>query len=198
MEIGAGGTLLQLAASVPGLHVDVVVLTSTADRAEEAHRSAAAFLAGTSYSVRVHDLPDGRLPSEWRAVKDLLAQTAAGEETPDLILAPSAHDAHQDHRTVAEIVPTVFRGVLSLGYEITKWDGDLAGRTAYVPLSDEVAARKADLLLEHFPSQHQRAWYARDVFLALARLRGVECQSRYAEAFACSKLTIDLTPGATS
>ena len=45
--------------------------------------------------------------------------------SPDVIIAPSCHDAHQDHRTVAEILPTVFRDALYLAYEIPKWDGDL-------------------------------------------------------------------------
>ena len=54
---------------------------------------------------------------------------------PDLILAPHAHDAHQDHRGLAKLVPTVFRDHLTLGYEIVKWDGDLAAPTVYQPLA---------------------------------------------------------------
>ncbi len=197
VEIGAGGTLLSLAQSAADVHVDVLVLTGTAERAEEAHKSATAFLAGVEHTVQVHDLPDGRLPAAWRPAKDLLEEVAASRPRPDLILAPSRDDSHQDHRTVAELLPTVFRGVLTLGYEIGKWEGDLVRRPVYVPLPDEIAKRKADLLLEHFPSQHGRAWYDREVFLGLARLRGIECESRYAEAFACAKVSLTLTPGGT-
>jgi LmbE family N-acetylglucosaminyl deacetylase len=198
IEIGAGGTLLELARSRPDVHVDVLVLTGTAQRAEEAHKSATAFLGGVAHTVRVHDLPDGRLPAAWGPAKELLEAAAAGQPRPDLILGPSRDDSHQDHRTVAELLPTVFRGVLTLGYEIGKWDGDLVRRPVYVPLPDAIANRKADLLLEHFPSQHNRAWYDREIFLGLARLRGVECQSRYAEAFACSKIILALSPGGTA
>lgn len=197
VEIGAGGTLLELVRSVPGVQVDVLVLTGTPERARESEQSAAAFLDGVERTVEVHDLPDGRLPAAWLQAKNLLEEVAASRPRPDLIFAPSRNESHQDHRTVAELLPTVFRGVLTLGYEIGKWDGDLIRRPVYVPLSAEIATRKADLLLEHFPSQHGRDWYDREVFLGLARLRGVECQSRYAEAFTCPKITLSFAPGGT-
>jgi LmbE family N-acetylglucosaminyl deacetylase len=187
VEIGAGGTLLQLARSVSDLCVDVVVLTGTPVRAEEARLSAAAFLTGIQHTVVTHVLPDGRLPAAWAEVKEVLEDQARSGPGPDLLIGPSRDEAHQDHRVVAEIIPTVFRDVFSLCYEIPKWDGDLVRRSHYVPMSDEVAGRKADLLMQHFPSQHARHWYDREVFLGLARLRGAECGARYAEAFSCAK-----------
>ncbi len=187
VEIGAGGTLLELVRSVLDLRVDVVVLTGTPARAEEARLSAAAFLAGTEHTVSTSALPDGRLPAAWAEVKEVLEDRARIHPVPDLLIGPSWDEAHQDHRVVAEILPTVFRDVLTLSYEIPKWDGDLVRRSHYVPMSDELAGRKADLLMQHFPSQHGRHWYDREVFLGLARLRGAECGSRYAEAFACAK-----------
>lgn len=198
VEIGAGGTLLELVRSAPDIRVDVLVLTGTPERAQEARESAKAFLAGAEHTVQVHDLPDGRLPAVWLQAKDLLEAFAEASPRPDLVLAPSRDDSHQDHRTVAELLPTVFRGALTLGYEIPKWDGDLIRRPVYVPLRDETAARKADLLLEQFPSQHGREWYDREVFLGLARQRGVECQSRYAEAFTCAKLMLGFVHGGAS
>lgn len=197
VEIGAGGALLELVRSVPDVHVDVLVLTGTVERVEEARSCAAAFLAGAEHTVEIHDLPDGRLPAAWRQAKELLEAVAAARPRPDLILAPSGDESHQDHRTVAKLLPTVFRGVLTLGYEIVKWDGDLIRRPVYVPLPPEIVTRKADLLLEHFPSQHARPWYDREVFLGLARLRGVECQAQYAEAFTCAKLTLGFAPEGT-
>ena len=197
VEIGAGGTLLELVRSVPDVQVDVLILTGTAERAQESQQSAAAFLAGAERTVEVHDLPDGRLPAAWLQAKNLLEAVAVSRPRPDVILGPSRDESHQDHRTVADLLPTVFRGVLTLGYEIPKWDGDLIRRPVYVPLPARTAARKADLLLEHFPSQHGRDWYDREAFLGLARLRGIECQSRFAEAFTCAKVTLGFTPGGT-
>jgi LmbE family N-acetylglucosaminyl deacetylase len=194
IEIGAGGTLLSLVASLPGLRAHYVVLTGTPDRQAEARCAARAFLPDAELTVRLHDLPEGTLPSAWGQVKAVLEQLASSCD-PDLVIAPSRHDAHQDHRVVAEIVPTVFRDHFYLAYEIPKWDGDMGRPSAYFPLTADMARRKVELLHSCFPSQRGRDWWDDDVFLGLARLRGMECRAPYAEAFYCAKsvLTAEFT-----
>ena len=192
IELGSGGTLLSLAESQQGLRVRYVVLTGTADRQLEARNAASAFLPGAELTVQLYDLPEGRLPAAWGQVKEILEETAMSG-TPDLIMAPSPDDAHQDHRTIGEIVPTVFRDQLYLAYEIPKWDGDLARPSMYFPLSASTTQRKVELLHKCFPSQRRRHWWDSEVFLALARLRGMECREPYAEAFTCTKSLINVS-----
>jgi LmbE family N-acetylglucosaminyl deacetylase len=189
IEIGAGGMLLSLAESRAGLQARYVVLTGTADRQLEARDAAHSFLPGADLTVELSDLPEGRLPAAWDRVKEALEQVARSC-SPDLIVAPSRGDAHQDHRVIAEIVPTVFRDQLYLGYEIPKWDGDLDRPSVYFPLSADMARRKVELLNKCFPSQRNRDWWDDEVFLGLARLRGMECRASYAEAFVCTKSLI--------
>jgi LmbE family N-acetylglucosaminyl deacetylase len=189
IEIAAGGTLLSLAERHPGLHVRYVVMTGTPERQVEARAAARAFTPGAELEVETYDLPDGRLPAVWGQVKEIMADLARSVR-PDVILAPSPADAHQDHRTVGEIVPTAFRDQLYLGYEVPKWDGDLARPNTYFPLTDATARRKVELLDKCYPSQHGRDWWDEETFLALARLRGIECRSRYAEAFTSAKLIV--------
>jgi LmbE family N-acetylglucosaminyl deacetylase len=189
IEIAAGGTLLSLAERHPGLHVRYVLMTGTPERQLEARAAARAFTPGADLEVETHDLPDGRLPAVWGQVKEIMADLARSVR-PDVILAPSPGDAHQDHRIVAEIVPTAFRDQLCLAYEVPKWDGDLTRPSTYFPLTDEIARRKVELLDKCYPSQHGRDWWDEETFLALARLRGMECRARYAEAFTCAKLVI--------
>ena len=193
IEIGAGGTLLTLAQSQPGLRAHYVVLTGTPNRQDEARDAARSFLPGADLSVDFHDLPEGRLPAVWERAKDALEQVARSC-SPDIVIAPSRDDAHQDHRTIAEIVPTVFRDQLYLAYEIPKWDGDFSRPGTYFPLTAEVAQRKVELLHKCFPSQRHRDWWDDEVFLGLARLRGMECRAPYAEAFFCNKLVIGPPP----
>jgi LmbE family N-acetylglucosaminyl deacetylase len=192
LAIGAGGTLLALAAAHPGLRVDALVLTGggTGREAEE-HAALAGFCPGAKVELTVLDLPDGRLPAHWGVVKQAV-QDFRGRTEPDLVLGPAGHDAHQDHRLLAELAPTAFRDHLLLGYEILKWESDLAQPSVFAPLPVELAHRKADLLIEHYPSQRARDWFDREAFLGLARLRGVQCHARYAEAFHSPKLTLDL------
>lgn len=186
IEIGAGGTLLTLADHYPGLRARYVVLTGTEERHAEAREAAAAFLPGADVTVDLHHLPEGRLPAAWDHVKNILEDVAHDWE-PDLILAPSSHDAHQDHRTIGEVLPTVFRNQLSLSYEIPKWDGDIGRPSMYVPLTADLAHHKVQLLHKCFPSQAGRDWWDDEVFLGLARLRGMECRAPYSEAFICTK-----------
>src|SRR6185437_11186409 len=129
------------------------------------------------------------LPSAWADVKAIMEEIASSC-APDLVIGPSRYDAHQDHRTIGEIVPTVFRDHLYLAYEIPKWDGDLGRPSVYFPLSAGQVRRKIELLHKCFPSQQNRQWWDDDVFLALARLRGMECRASYAEAFSCAKSLI--------
>jgi LmbE family N-acetylglucosaminyl deacetylase len=189
IEIGAGGTLLSLAESRADLQVRYLVLTGTEERHLEARQAARSFLSGADLTIDLLDLPEGRLPAVWSQVKRVLEELAR-DFSPDLIIAPSCNDVHQDHRTIGEIVPTVFRDSLYLAYEIPKWDGDFGRPSMYVPFSNAVARRKVELLHECFPSQKSRDWWDDEVFLGLARLRGMECRARYAEAFTCTKSTI--------
>jgi LmbE family N-acetylglucosaminyl deacetylase len=191
IAIGAGGTLLTLCLANPGLRVDALVLSGGGTVREDEERDAlAAFCPGAELDVTVQKLPDGRLPAHWDEAKSALEELRARTD-PDVILAPRVEDAHQDHRGLAGLVPTAYRDHLVLGYEIVKWDGDLGSLNAYQPLSPELAEKKVTLLQQHYPSQRHRPWYDREAFLGLARIRGIECHSRYAEAFHVRKLTLD-------
>jgi LmbE family N-acetylglucosaminyl deacetylase len=189
IEIGAGGLLLGLARFRP--QVRYAVLTGTRERHEEARAAASSFLPGADVTVDAFDLPEGRLPANWGAVKEIL-EGIARSCTPDFVITPSAADAHQDHRTIGELIPTVFRDQLHLAYEIPKWDGDMGRPNMYFPMTEDDGQRKVQLLNKCYASQRARDWWDDEVFLGLARLRGMECRARYAEAFFCSKTVIDL------
>lgn len=195
IAIGAGATLLVMCSVSPGLRVHALVLSGGGtEREDEELAALAAFCPGADLRIMVLKVPDGRLPAHWEeakaAVEDLREQAS-----PDVLFAPNRFDAHQDHRGLAELVPTAFRNHLILGYEIVKWDGDLGRPTAYQPLDSAVLEAKVNLLHVHYPSQRHRPWYDREAFAGLARIRGIECGVRYAEAFHTNKIALDLTGG---
>ena len=191
IEIAAGGALLSIAEAVPGVRVHYVLCTGTPARQAEARAAAAACLPGADLSLALHNLPDGRLPGHWAQVKQILQESAAAVDA-DLVLVPSQHDAHQDHRLIGELALSAFRDQLVLHYEIPKWDGDLGRPNVYLPLTDDVARRKVELLHASFPSQKAHDWWDDEVFFGIMRMRGMECRSRYAEAFHCGKATLAL------
>jgi LmbE family N-acetylglucosaminyl deacetylase len=192
IAIGAGGTLLATCLAHPGVKVDALVLSGGGTEREDEERAAlAAFCPGADLDVTVLKMPDGRLPAHWDEAKNALEELR-GRTDPDVVFAPRLRDAHQDHRGLAKLVPTAFRDHLVLGYEIVKWDADLTPPNTYQPLSAELAERKVALLQQHYGSQRHRPWYDREAFLGLARIRGIECQTRYAEAFHVTKQILDL------
>ena len=124
IEIGCGGTILHLAAAGFPLHVTWVVLAAAGVREREAVASAAAFLKDVEQTtVVLKSFRDGFFPWAGADVKEVF-EDLKGEVDPDLVIAPHRHDAHQDHRLVAELTWNTFRDHLVLEYEIPKYDGD--------------------------------------------------------------------------
>jgi LmbE family N-acetylglucosaminyl deacetylase len=192
IEIGCGGTMLSLVRDNPALRVDWVVLSAEGERADEAHAGAARVLeAAKDARVRVEQFPQRYFPAAFADLKryfDGLGRTT----TPDLVFCPRLEDAHQDHRTVAELVWQTFRSQIVLEYEIVKYEGDLGRPTVFIELSSELVEGKLQLLNEVFVSQRERYWFTEDTFRGLLRLRGVECRapSGFAEAFHARKLLL--------
>ncbi|MGH3829542.1 MAG: PIG-L deacetylase family protein [Pseudonocardiaceae bacterium] len=192
IALGAGGTLLTLCQANLAMRVTAVVLSGGGSVREHEERCALeAFCPQANLEVVVLDLPDGRLPVHWARVKDTLEELRR-RAAPDLIVGPSPHDAHQDHRGLSRLVPTAFRDHLTLGYEILKWDSDLAQPNTFVPLSPVVVEEKIELLGQHYASQRDQIWFDDEAFRGLARIRGVQCHSRYAEGFHVQKMSIGL------
>lgn len=192
IEIGCGGTVLELLRGPRPVAIDWCVLSASPARAAEAHASARHFMAGAAESwVSVTDFPDGRFPYEGAAIKDWF-ETLKQRPRPDLVFTHRRHDRHQDHREVANLTWNTFRDHLILEYEIPKYEGDLEPPGFFVPLGPATLQQKIELLLESFPSQRSKAWFDADTFRGLARLRGVECASptRFAEAFHAPKLVL--------
>lgn len=197
IEIGCGGTILELVAANAGLRVTWVVFSGDARREAEARRAARRFLrrAGSS-QVIVRKQRDAFFPSQASEIKEFfeeLKQIAA----PDLVFTHRRDDRHQDHRTISDLTWNTFRNHLVLEYEIPKYDGDLGIPNVFVPLSRRTAQRKASDICSIFKSQVGQHWFTPDVFLGLMRLRGVECgaESGYAEAFHAHKAILSVAPG---
>ena len=191
LEIGCGGTILRMVERWPETCFIWVTLSSDAERAAETYAAAARLLAGAGgATICVEAFRGSYLPYEGIALKDYFETLKIYQ--PELILTHYRHDLHQDHRITNELTWNTFRNHLVLEYEIPKFDGDFGVPNIFVALSKEHLRRKIDVLLECFPSQLQRAWFARETFEAIARLRGIECNAPdgYAEAFYGRKLRL--------
>jgi LmbE family N-acetylglucosaminyl deacetylase len=190
IAIGMGATLMTITQASPGLEVRALVLSGGGTERETEERAAlAAFCPGADLGITVLDVPDGRAPAHWDRIKNALGDFRRTCD-PQVVFGPQRADAHQDHRLLAELLPTEFRDHLTLGYEILKWESDTPRPTVFHPISTAVAEEKARLLHKHYPSQVPHDWFDEQSFLGLSRLRGVQCRSPHAEAFILEKATI--------
>jgi LmbE family N-acetylglucosaminyl deacetylase len=192
IEIGCGGTVLRLVEEFPNARFHWVVLSSNDVRATEAEAAADHFLTDAGkQDIRIERFRESYFPWVGAEIKDYLEELRRTMD-PDLILTHHRHDRHQDHRLVAELTWNTWRDHLILEYEIPKYDGDLGSPNVFVALDDATARRKVDGILDHFPSQHGRAWFDADMFRALLRLRGMEANApgRFAEGFYGSKVVL--------
>jgi LmbE family N-acetylglucosaminyl deacetylase len=191
IEIGCGGAILRLLAERRAA-VDWIVFSAAGIRSREARSAASLFLRGAASStVSVRRFRDGYFPAQFASIKDEFERLKK-RASPDVIFCPSRLDAHQDHRTVAELVWNTFRDHFVLEYEIPKYDGDLGAPGFFVPLDEATCRTKIRCLRQVFRSQSARQWFREDTFWSLLRLRGIECNSptSFAEAFSCRKASV--------
>ena len=190
VEIGCGGTLAALGEQHPAVRVNVVLFAGDAVRAAESRAAIKRLHPGIPEAgIEIHDFRDGFFPAHWAEVKERIEQLRK-RVNPDIVFTHHEDDRHQDHRVVCELTWNTFRNHAVVEYEIPKYDGDLGRPNLYVPLSASLVQRKIDALLACFPSQAGKRWFTDDLFRALMRVRGMECnaESGFAEAFHARKL----------
>jgi LmbE family N-acetylglucosaminyl deacetylase len=189
---GPARSFKRLCAQHPDARIVWVTLNSDEVRAEETRAAAARLLAG-AYNTKlvIKTFRQSYFPFVGAELKDFF-ETLKAEIVPDIVFTHRRDDMHQDHRVVNEFTWNTFRNHLILEYEIPKYEGDLCTPNVYVPLTRDEIDAKIDMLMNCFPSQHSRQWFTPETFMAIARLRGIECnaQGGFAEGFHCRKLVL--------
>lgn len=191
IEIGCGGTLLRLREQYPQAVFHWVVFSAIDVREQEARRAAELFAGGSIGTLLLKTFADGFMPYAGAEIKAIFEELKRSI-SPDVIFCTSRRDAHQDHRLISELTWNTFRDHLILEYEIPKYDGDMGQPNVYVPLDAVHYNAKIQNLITAFQSQRSKRWFEESTFLAILRLRGMECNSRsgHAEAFYGRKLVL--------
>jgi LmbE family N-acetylglucosaminyl deacetylase len=189
IEIGCGGTILQLIRRYPNVEFCWVVFSSNREREREARKSAALFLkGGKRRTVLVKNFRESYFPYVGAKIKGFFEELKSF--SPDLVFTHYRSDLHQDHRVINELTWNAFRSHLIWEYEIPKYDGDLGSPNCFVPLDADTCEKKVKYITEVFKTQSTKHWLTPDTFQAIMRLRGVESNApdRFAEAFYCRKI----------
>ena len=135
---------------------------------------------GTLY---IYNFPNKNFPEHRQEIMDNLDQIKQ-EFKPDLIIAPSLNDSHQDHKTIAEESIRVFKKDTSIiGYEMP-WSNLIFQPQLFVRVTPTHMEMKWSLL-QNYKSQFtlKRNYFSKEFIFGWARMRGVQCNSEYAEAF---------------
>lgn len=106
----------------------------------------------------------------------------------DLVLLPSLKDIHQDHSTIANEGVRAFKNTTILGYELI-WNNLSFDTQCFVGLTKENVNKKV-LALKAYNSQGFRDYLSEEFIFSLAKARGVQIGTDYAEAFEVIRLTM--------
>ena len=105
---------------------------------------------------------------------------------PDMVLLPAASDVHQDHQIIHQEGMRAFKNTTFAGYELP-WNNYSFRTNFFIQLTEAELERKT-ASLKAYQSQAQRNYMQEDFTRSLAKVRGVQCNSLYAEAFELYKL----------
>lgn len=100
---------------------------------------------------------------------------------PDVVFLPSSSDIHQDHRTISEEGLRAFKHSTVLGYELPM-NTITFQHACFVRLEEPHLQAKIDSIM-CYESQAFRNYRNEEFLRGLARVRGVQINAKYAEAF---------------
>lgn len=100
---------------------------------------------------------------------------------PDLVFVPAASDDHQDHDVIHTEGLRAFKRSSVMGYEMP-WNNRKIHTQLFISLTEAQVQHKIDALAE-YRSQTHRSYMEADFIRSLAKVRGVQCNAEWAEAF---------------
>jgi len=105
---------------------------------------------------------------------------------PGMVFIPSSSDNHQDHQVIHTEALRAFKNCSILGYELP-WNHSHFRSTFFIPVTPADIEKKVKAV-KAYQSQSHRNYMNEDFIRSLAKVRGVQCNSEYAEAFEVYKL----------
>lgn len=186
-EIGAGGTVARLKRGNTKRIIYNIYFASCMENpknvgAIEEHKEACKVF-GIDNDIG-YDIPRRELEINKRKIRDILWEIKQTFK-PDLVLCPSPHDYHQDHKVVAECCLTIFRDSATiLGFEVPRSIMPEFVPNFYIILSEEDVAKKLEAI-QKYVSQFKSNPHIFDLdkLKSSMVMRGTQTNASYAEAF---------------
>lgn len=191
-ELGCGGTIAKFCKENTEVHYAAFSVCKkslppefTEDTLEKECKRAIQKLGMHTGKLMLYDF---EVREFWQKRQEILEELVSLKKyiMPDLVFVPSITDIHQDHRVVHEEAVRAFKHSTILGYELP-WNQTTFGAKAFIKISEKELNQKIEALNE-YRSQANRSYMDKDFISSLAKVRGVQCNSEYAEAFEVIKL----------
>lgn len=191
-ELGCGGTIARFCAEGKDVYYAAFCLCSRSlpagmppDTLAAECKSATSSLGIRPGNLILYNYEVRELPASRQQILEELLQLNK-KINPDLVLLPAVSDVHQDHQVIHQEGLRAFKNTSFAGYELP-WNNYSFSTNFFMKLGNEEVQKKIDALKE-YKSQSHRSYMQEDFIRSLARVRGVQCNNGYAEAFEIYKL----------
>ncbi len=193
-ELGCGGSIARFLEEKRDIRVAVF---STADASlpkgsptnllREEFKNAMVKLGVPKGNLHVYNYPVRKLSYHRQEVLEELVKLGHKLD-PDMVFLPSGSDLHQDHQVLHAEGLRAFKDVSLWGYELP-WNHVTFSAQAFVTLEKRHIEKKWSAL-SAYKSQFslRRSYFSRDFIVGLARVRGTQVKSEYAEAFDVTRI----------
>ncbi len=186
-ELGCGGSIAKFCAEGKEVYYAAFCLCSKslpaslpANTLELECKKATASLGIPASNLILFNYEVRNLPQFRQQVLEELLQLNT-KINADLVFLPSASDIHQDHQTIHQEGMRAFKNTTLAGYELP-WNNYSFHTNFFVRISEGELNKKIESL-KSYQSQSHRNYMQEDFTRSLAKVRGVQCKSDYAEAF---------------
>jgi LmbE family N-acetylglucosaminyl deacetylase len=191
-ELGCGGTIAKFCQEGREVYYAAFCLCAKslpadlpADTLELECKKATALLGIPASNLILFNYEVRELPASRQSILEELLKLNKSI-APDLVLLPAVSDVHQDHQVIHQEGMRAFKNTSFAGYELP-WNNYSFRTSFFMRLSETELNTKIESL-KAYRSQAHRNYMKEDFTRSLAKVRGVQCNSDYAEAFEIYKL----------
>ena len=191
-ELGCGGSIAKFCAEGKEVYYAAFCLCAKslpaslpANTLELECRKATATLGIPASNLILFNYEVRELPQFRQQILEELLQLNSTIK-PDLVFLPAASDIHQDHQVIHQEGMRAFKNSTFAGYELP-WNNYRFHTNFFIRLSEAELNKKVEAL-KSYQSQSNRNYMQEDFTRSLAKVRGVQCNSSYAEVFEIYRL----------
>mgnify|MGYP001192630970 CR=1 FL=1 len=175
VELGCGGTMSKFKDS----NIDVISFSWPHDRPDivnEFKNSMELF----KFNYELLDFPVRNLSLHRQDILEILVKKSK-QKKYDLVLCPSTYDTHQDHEVICNETFRAFKKTTILGYECP-WNCKKFPTDFFIKL-DKSHMNDKKKMIDCYKTQGDRTYVIKDYIFDIARTRGLQVDSDFAECF---------------